>query len=135
MIINGKTLDEHADDAEGRKPVTDDEFSAAEKSMGLEGVRHGREAASWLLDGNSTKEDAQGLLEKIENCELDSPSPLSGEWADAPTLDELIDENTELVGELLTDGERDCLAVAYECGFAEGYQMEAERIARFYAKD
>lgn len=118
---------------EDRKPMTDEEFTAAEDAMHAAGIRDGLAAASWLVDGNTTKEQAAKLLEQIDNCELDSPNPLSGEWAGDPTLADLIGRETECDAESLTDEARDCLATAYEDGYAEGYHCEAERVARLHA--
>lgn len=130
MIINGKTLDEHADEEAGRNPLTHEEMEAAIKAMQEAGRKAGKNDAGWLLDGNSSKETAAALLEQIENCELDTPARGEGD----PTTNELIDEHTEWDAESLEEGERDVLSLAYDDEYAEGFQEEAERIARLYSR-
>lgn len=115
--------------------MTDAEFDAAVKQMGDAGKRDGKNAASWLCDGNTTQEAAQALLDQIEGCTLDVPAPFSGEWAGDDSLAETIDRETECDVEGLTMEEEDELARAYEDGYSEAYAIEAERLARFYAAD
>lgn len=119
-----------ADDTEQTADLTDEQLEKAKSEMRAGGVERGKAAASWLLDGNSSDADARELLRQCEECELDQPSPLSGEWADDPTLADLIGEFTEWDADTLTPEERDELATAFEDGYSEGYSLEAEASAR-----
>lgn len=96
------------------------------------GADHGKSAASWYFDGNTTAETYTAVLKGIEDGDpaiLDTfPSaPLSGEWAGEPTprsvLDELgIDDNEPGADDLLE---------AYEQGFYGMVWDEIERMARY----
>jgi len=115
--------------------VNDTEFTNAIHEMEKAGRKAGKSAATWLCDGNTSKEAAQTLLKTIENCELEVPSPFSGEFADEPSLDETLSEVLGIDVEELQEGERDILAEAFEFAFYDGYLEEAERLAVFYAKN
>lgn len=96
------------------------------------GKEHGMAAASWLLDGNSSREAAERLLRGLNDGDpvvLDSlPSnPLSGEWADAPTAKDILRELGE--EETDPDAQWDILR-DYEDGYSDGVQQGAERTAR-----
>lgn len=96
------------------------------------GNEHGRAAATWLLDGNSTRRQAEALLRGLlegDPMVIDTlPSqPLSGEWAGAATardiLAELGEEDTD------PDVQWDILR-EYEDGYSDGVQQGAEKEAR-----
>jgi hypothetical protein len=108
-----------------------DNTDAAEKDARKEGRERGENAASWLLDGNSTEDAARRLLQGIEDGDpevMDSlPSaPLSGEWAgELLPADVLawygLDSEDPAAGDVL---------LAFEDGFSEGVQDGAGRLAR-----
>lgn len=118
--------------------VTDAEFGLAVKAMADAGAAHGKAAGSWIADGNTREDALRNLLQLWEDGDPAAPyapDPLSGEWADSPTLSELIDECTELDADTLDDGERDSLATAYEEAFRDAWQEEAERTVRGFLND
>jgi hypothetical protein len=94
-----------------------------------DGRQAGYNAGTWLLDGNSTAEQAQALLDAMEACELDVPSPLSGEWAgeSIPELLRNLDDLEDYQSEELFD--------AYEVAYVTAYNAEAERSARAMLSD
>jgi hypothetical protein len=95
-----------------------------------DGYSAGVAAGSWIVDGNTSEQTARRLLDGI--CEGDPAvvdslpsSPLSGEWADAPTPGSLLGEY-----ELSEDTEdADDVLSAYEDGFGRGVMDEAVRSA------
>lgn len=99
------------------------------------GARHGKAAASWFFDGNTSTETYRRILAGIEDHDpeiLDSlPSHgLSGEMADGYSSRDLerelgIDPDTE------TEDFGD-ISDAYETAFNEAVQHEIERIARLH---
>jgi hypothetical protein len=94
-----------------------------------DGRQAGYNAATWILDGNSTTDQARSILDAIESCDFDFPSPLSGEWAG--------ESISELLGDLddLDDNEQDELATAYEQAYLSAYETEAVRSARAMLPD
>jgi hypothetical protein len=96
---------------------------------------HGREAGkaagSWVIDGNTSQEAAQRLLEGILDgdpavMDLLPANPLSGEWADDPTPSSLLaeydlTEDDDLASEVLD---------AYETGYSDGVMDEVTRTAQ-----
>lgn len=99
------------------------------------GEDHGRGAASWFFDGNTTDETYARVLAGIEEGEpmiLDTfPSaPLSGEWADDPTPATLLRD----LGLEPGDDRVDELCDAYEDGFYSAVSAEIERVARFHVE-
>lgn len=103
----------------------------------LESIRdagrdHGKGAASWYFDGNTSQETYEAVLRGIDDGDpviLDTlpHSPLSGEWADDPTPTTLA-RDFELAEE---DVDEAC--EAYEDGFYEAVHAEIERVARYHA--
>jgi hypothetical protein len=95
------------------------------------GAEHGRNAASWYFDGNTTDETYRAVLAGIDEGDpmvLDTfpSSPLSGEWSGDPTpssvLEDLgIDDDDDSADEYLD---------AYEDAFHDAAQSEIERVAR-----
>jgi hypothetical protein len=109
-----------------------DTHGAEAEAMRKLGSEHGRAAASWLLNGDSSEADARRLLDGIEEGDpevLDAlPNPPSGEWAGDPTAEDLIreagldvPEEPEAVEELWQ---------AYSDGFGTGAHEGAEAEAR-----
>lgn len=116
----------------------DSEASRWERANGLlkaareAGEAHGRAAASWYFDGNTTTETYRHTLEGLEAGDpavLDTfpCAPLSGEWADEPTPATVL----EGLGADDDDDERYGLVDAYEQGFARAAYCEIERVARY----
>ena len=108
--------------------MTDDSMALADQI----GASHGKNAAGWVFDGNTTDETYARYLKGIEDGDpmvLDSlrePS-LSGEYADDYTSSDLLsdlgveDEDTEYQDELCT---------AYEDAARAAFWDEVERVAR-----
>ncbi len=94
-----------------------------------DGRQAGYNAATWILDGNSTTDQARSILDAIESCDFDFPSPLSGEWAG--------ESISELLGDLddLDDDEQTELSDAYEQAYLSAYETEAVRSARAMLSD
>ena len=97
-----------------------------------QGREAGKDAGSWVIDGNTSAETARAILKGIEDGDPDvmdiQPSPLSGEWA-GESVYELIPE----LREMEERGEHDAIdeaCTAYEQGFGEGFWAEVERAAR-----
>ena len=100
------------------------------------GADHGRAAASWYFDGNTTDETYRATLAGIEEgdpviMEALPSSPLSGEWADDPTRATVLED----LGVDPEDDTADDYLRAYEDGFSEASLHEIERIARFQVGD
>ncbi len=102
------------------------------------GEEHGRNAASWYFDGNTSVGTYRAVLQGIDDGDpqvLDTfpAAPLSGEWADDPTPDSIVSEcygsdewthwdDLPLVDDILR---------AYEDGFYTASSDEIERVARY----
>ena len=116
-------------------------YLEAEAKMREAGAEHGKAAASWYFDGNTSEETYKRVLLGMKRGDreiLDTfPSnPLSGEWADEPTptsvfrdvlgLDLHAEESfwgMEVTDELLS---------AYEDAFYEARYEAIELAARTY---
>lgn len=87
------------------------------------GYEAGQAAGSWVLDGNSSREDAERILSGYEESDPTvmemCPSPLSGEWADYS-----VPELSERTGIDLEDEDN---AQDYEDGYSAGYWDEVIR--------
>jgi hypothetical protein len=100
------------------------------------GYDAGKAAGSWIVDGNTSTETARALLAGIEDGDpavLDQlpTSPLSGEWADAPTPRDVLEDVNMTEDD---EGAEDVLS-AYEEGFSSGAEDEAVRLARAILPD
>lgn len=95
------------------------------------GEQHGRNAGSWVVDGNTDDESMRSLLQGIEDGdpavmdELPS-APLSGEWAGDPTPASVFAEldmsgDEDYAGEILT---------VYEEAFSDAVTDEVVRSCR-----
>jgi len=94
------------------------------------GYDHGRNAGSWVFDGNTTEETYRWFLKGLEDGDpevLDRlpTSPLSGEWADSYSLADLADD---LDIDQEDDGFDD-LCWEYEGGYAMGVEDEVHLTA------
>jgi hypothetical protein len=93
-------------------------YEQAIASARAKGEEHGRSAATWYFDGNTTRETYERVLQGIEGDDpeiLDTfpSSPLSGEWSGDPTPASVLDGLA--IGE--DDDRADDLLSAYEDGF------------------
>lgn len=122
---------EHSDEITVEQPTPSQRegvFAAAERI----GTEHGRNAGSWVVDGNSSTETLKGIIQAAEDCDLDIPSPLSGEWADDYTIEQLVEDCglTEAIEDLdeavWVENE---LINAYLSGYYQAYEAEAMRSA------
>jgi hypothetical protein len=94
-----------------------------------QGARTGKGAASWVLDGNSTRETAEAILRMLEDGDpaIDSlvsePNFLSGEWAGESV--------PELLGDLIEafPDSQDEIMDQYEEAAREAFWHEVERKA------
>lgn len=107
------------------------------------GLEAGKAAGSWVIDGNTTEETARRILQGYEDGDpkiLDmQPSPLSGEWADGESADQLVSELVDLNEASISWGElaelQDEVCRAFEDGYADGYWAEVQRSARAIAEE
>lgn len=98
------------------------------------GEEHGRAAASWFFDGNTSEETYRVVLRGLEDGDpavLDSlPSaPLSGEWADDPTPASVL-QDLGVDADTLEDWEESEIMDAYEDGFYTASRDAIETAAR-----
>lgn len=100
-----------------------------------DGRETGKNAASWVFDGNTTEETYRHILKGIEEGDsqvYDSLNPpnLSGEWAGDPTPQSLA-EDYELDESNDPDGWRlDEACRVWEDAASEAFWHEVERLAR-----
>lgn len=102
------------------------------------GAAAGRNAASWVFDGNTDEATYKRFLDLHEAGDplIDEYAPrsgwLSGEDADAPTPQVLMDDlHVDMEGdEIDLDPLRDELCEVYETAADEAYWAELERAAR-----
>jgi hypothetical protein len=122
--------------AEGAPVVTEiptnDAIIARAEALGAE---HGSAAGSWVIDGNTTAETAQGIVRGYEDGDpmvMDmQPAPLSGEWADSMTPQELIHELTGEEYDLHSDEfVKDAACDAYEHAYSQAYWDQVVSDAR-----
>ena len=85
---------------------------------------HGHAAATWapIEDIDS----ARFYSEKLEDCELEIPAPLTGEWSGESTR-ELFEEAGIDIDDL-DDQELDELSTTYEMAYEEAYVFEVEKM-------
>lgn len=112
--------------------MKEQEIKELEEAARQLGQDAGEAAASWVFDGNTTREQYVRILKGIDDGDpeiLDSlPTPnLSGEWADDPTPRSVLEE-------LGVDPEDDALAPdllsIWEQAASDAVVWELERIAR-----
>jgi hypothetical protein len=100
------------------------------------GYEHGEAAGSWVFDGNTSPETIRYVLKGLEDGDpavYDSlpSSPLSGEWADSFSLNDLADELD------VSDSDEgfDDLCTEYEDGFTDGMESEVVRSGKAMLPD
>src|SRR5258708_37410949 len=97
------------------------------------GAKHGHNAGTWAIDGNTSDETKRAIIRGYEDRDpliLDmQPSPLSGEWADDPTIASILDEiglegpdPDEMVSSDLLD--------RYEMAYSDAFWSEVIRSAQ-----
>jgi hypothetical protein len=106
------------------------------------GVEHAKNAASWVIDGDTDREWIVETLRFLDDGDpriedrLPREPNLSGEYADDPTPTSLYREITgrEPIESLAFETEHgqvmDALADAYEQGVSDTFEGECERILR-----
>lgn len=97
------------------------------------GAEHARNAASWVIDGNTSTDAIRRVVALLdEGADIDDYLPrapnLSGEYADDLTPLRLV---TEITGDSVDpDPIIDGISDAYEAGVSETFSAECERILR-----
>lgn len=99
-----------------------------EDALETSGEAAGRAAGSWVTDGNSSDADRLAVIRAAEDCELDIPSPLSGEWADGWTEDRVFEDAGVTMPE--DDDARAELLSVWEDAFRDGFESQAVADAR-----
>lgn len=106
------------------------------------GREHGKNAGSWVVDGNTTADRARAIVDGFDAGDPAitdlQPSPLSGEWADGLTESAVINEIAERASYLrpVVDAtrfgqtDRDNLLDSFESGYSEGFWDEVIRAAK-----
>lgn len=91
------------------------------------GLDYGKARGSWVIDGNSPKEFCQKIIDGYEDGDPEimdiSGSPLSGEFADGPTISGVLSSlNIEIDPNCsMCQQEQDDLIEAYEAGYQDGF--------------
>jgi hypothetical protein len=89
------------------------------------GSEAGEAAGSWIIDGNTSRETARRILQGIEDGDPEimdmQPAPLSGEWADSPTPDDILEEITGVGSAQVDAFHREDLLNAFEEAYSEGF--------------
>lgn len=97
------------------------------------GVERGKHSGSWVLNGTSSLETAQRILDGYENGDPEimdlEGSPLSGEWVDGLRAEDVYAAANVVVSDDDTTDYSDLLD-AFEQGFTEGFWDEVTRLAR-----
>jgi hypothetical protein len=99
-----------------------------EEAMRGSGEKAGRAAGSWVTDGNSSDDDRRAVLRMIEECEFETPNPLSGEYADGWTEERAFEDAGVSMPE--DDDERSSLLTVWEDAFRSGFEAQAGEDAR-----
>lgn len=108
-----------------------DEYDTTMDRAYAMGAEHGRAAASWYFDGNTTTEQYESTLRLLDAGDpvvYDSfpSSPLSGEYAGDPTPESVLHE----LGLVSADDAAEDALTQYEDGFAVAVADEIEGTAR-----
>lgn len=112
------------------------EYDALLRAAQTAGFEHGKSASSWVVGGNTSEETARRLLKGLDDgdpavYDLLPCSPLSGEWAGAPTPATVF-EDLGMTGE---ENHAGSVLDAYEAGFSEGVEDEVVRAATYLVAD
>ena len=118
--------------------ITAEEWEAAVSAMAEAGKQAGKAAGSWVADGNTSESALREIVRMWEERDREAPSPpnpLSGEWADDPSLTDIIGRETDIDPESLTPEKESDLADAYEDAYFSAWQEEAERTVKGFLPD
>jgi hypothetical protein len=126
---------------QARKETGMDEQDKAIESAEKIGYLHGRNAGSWVVDGNTSTEQLRRIIQESEAGEFfdlmgDLSEPLSGEWADGYTAEQLAEDVLGLEdGDEITFELKDKLADTYEQAYWSAFEAEAVRSAKAMLPD
>jgi hypothetical protein len=98
------------------------------------GYAAGKDAASWVFDGNTTRAYYEYVLKGIEEGDpmvYDGLSAPSLAWAGTPTRSELAEE----LGLGYVSDELDAACEEWDAGALDGFWHEVERAARYQLED
>lgn len=113
--------------------LTDAEWAEAFTAMRRAGARAGKAAGGWIADGNTSEESLRALLKMWDEGDPAAPvppSPFSGEWAGDPSLEEVIDAETDIDVETIDPEEVSELGDAFEEEYCQAWHDEAERTVK-----
>ena len=94
-------------------------FEGTLNRVAAAGAEHGNAAGSWVIDGNTDADTARRIIVGYEDGDPQytdqAPAPLSGEWADGPTPQDL-QRRFDLSDDLLDEA-----CTVYEGAYYEAY--------------
>lgn len=94
------------------------------------GERNGTAAGTWVADGNTDERALKEMRRQWADGDPaapEPPSPFSGEWAGGPSIEDMVDAETELDSDSLEPEDLDELATAYEDAYYMAWAASAER--------
>lgn len=119
--------------------MTDDEYSAMMTQAYKLGEEAGKSSGSWLFDGNTDMETYRCTLKMIDDGDPAlwdyAPNPLSGEYADDPTADDILSDLDVERSELEECDDVDQILDEYQNGFSQGWSDEVERVCRYHCQE
>lgn len=95
-----------------------------------QGLNDGRDAGSWVIDGNTSDETCARILSMMDDGDpaLDLPELQLGQWADDPSFGDILDAAG--VPGTVDDDYEDELFCVYSDAWYEGLHLEVERACR-----
>lgn len=122
--------------------MTDTTIEVLAAAAAVLGTADGEAGGSWVFDGNTTVETARQCIAMDDDGDSEwfdhfggrSDAPLSGEFADGPTVRTVLAE----LGASSVDGSEahvDAVAEAYETAYADAFRAEVLRAARAIVAD
>lgn len=109
---------------------------AKAKELGSEAARN---AATWAVDGNTSQGHIQRVLKMFDDGDpavddyLPARPDLSGEWADSPTPNSIVEEVTSSTGSVVNEAGREAIIDAWEEGVSETFAEACEAEFRKWA--
>jgi hypothetical protein len=108
-------------------------YDALQQAADKLGRERGHAAGTWVIDGNTSEDIARAIVKGYEDGEPEvmdmQPAPLSGEWADDPTVKTVLRDIADEAGdEIDADSESDLLDI-FEMAYSDGYWNEIIRSA------
>lgn len=100
------------------------------------GTIKAEDAASWTVDGNTSQEHIQRVLHMMDEGDpavdhfLPNRPNMSGEWADAPTTNSVIEGVTGKPEEQIAHEDREAILNAWEEGVSERFESACEEELR-----